>query len=865
MGDENIMQHTPSMQQYLLIKKKHPKTLLFYRMGDFYELFFDDARKASELLGINLTSRGKSNGEPIPMAGVPFHAAESYLSKLVNLGESITICEQVGDARISKGPVERKVTRIITPGTLSDEAFTDDRQASVLLSLYQNKNTFALAWLEVTKGVIYVSNLNSKEDLHSELARIQPSEILISEGYRNEILNQGFHTTEISPWHFDSANGQQQLLTQFAVHNLDAYGIEDMPEVLASVGALFYYLQTTQMRDATVVDLELYNHTDSVILDVNSRINLEIDYNLRGGKKNTLMSLLDRCATIMGSRLLRQWINQPLRDQDIVSERHQAIEDLQSLDLQELQQILKRVGDLERSAGRISLGTLTPKDLVRLRCAQEQIPAVKEILQACNNQWLQRLLNKLDPLTDLTETIKKAIVDQPPTHTRDGGVIADGYSKELDSLRNIGMNSDELLKEIENKERQKTGVSSLKVGYTRVFGYYIEISHKAKEKAIIPEDYEPRQSLRNCDRFITKEIRDFQNKVLGEQADTLSLEKELYQKLIEETMLYHKQLLANSQILATIDLLANLSERALSLRWTRPKLSINRGINLKASRHPVVAAELDDKFVSNDIHLDEDNSTLIITGPNMGGKSTYMRQVALIYLLAYSGSFVPAEEAVLGVIDRIFTRVGASDDLAGGKSTFMVEMTEASTIMRHATSKSLVIMDEVGRGTSSLDGLAIAWACLEKLTYGPGCFTLFATHYFEITKLAEQTSKARNVHLHAIEHNDSIIFLHNVAPGAASQSYGIQVAALAGMPNDVIASAKQFLAQLQIEQKQVASSKKSVYPTPQETVQQKDFFIDNKYQKLTNKLLPIDPDDLNPREAHTLLYELVKLAKNIEA
>lgn len=865
MSNEHILQHTPSMQQYLLIKKKHPNALLFYRMGDFYELFFDDAKKASELLNINLTSRGKSNGEPIAMAGVPFHAAESYLSKLIHLGESVAICEQVGDPKTSKGPVERQVARIITPGTLSDEAFTPDRQASVLLALQGNTNSFSLAWMEVTKGIIYVSQLQSNEDLYAELARIQPSEILISEGYTNATLSQDFQTTEISPWHFDSANGQQQLLTQLAVHNLDAYGIDNVPEVLASVGALFYYLQTTQMNGVAVVDLELCDHTDSVILDVNSRINLEIDYNLRGGKKNTLMSLLDRCSTIMGSRLLRQWVNQPLRNQDIVSERHQAIEDLQSLDLKGLQQLLQRVGDLERSAGRIALGTLTPKDLVRLRCAQQQIPAVKELLQSCNNQWLQRLLDKLDALTELTEQVEKAMVEQPPTHIRDGGIIANGYNQELDALRSMGVDSDESLKEIEHKERERTGIPSLKVGYTRVFGYYIEISHKAKIRAVIPEDYQPQQSLRNCDRFVTTELQTFQNKVLEAQAQTLNLEKELYQNLIEEVMQHHKQLLINSQILATIDLLANLAERALSLRWTRPQLSINRGIHLKASRHPVVAAELEDAFVANDISLDEDNSTLIITGPNMGGKSTYMRQVALIYLLAYSGSFVPAEEAVLGVVDRIFTRVGASDDLAGGKSTFMVEMTEASTIMRHATSKSLVIMDEIGRGTSSLDGLAIARACLEKLTYGVSCFTLFATHYFEVTKLPEHNSKAKNVHLHAIEHNDSLVFLHNVILGAASQSYGIQVAALAGMPADVITSAKQFLAQLQLEQKQVLNNQPSNYLEQQETVQQKDLFIDNKYKKLTNALLPLDPDSLNPREAHTLLYELVQLAKSIES
>ena len=851
-------EHTPSMQQYLGIKEQHQQYLLLYRMGDFYELFFEDAQKASQLLDIALTYRGASMGKPIPMAGVPFHAVESYLARLVRLGESIAICEQVGEARAKGGPIERKVVRIITPGTLSDEALTPDRQSNLLLAVYQQKQTYGLAWIEVTKGMLYLSRLANEEDLRSELARLHPSEILITEDYRNPVLTE-WHTTEISPWHFDHDNGYQQLLSQLGVHNLDAFGCQHMPESLSATAALVYYLQTTQQsHQSTILDLTVHHHSESVILDANSRANLEIDYNLRGTTTHTLMSLIDRCATAMGSRQLSQWIHRPLRNQDLVRTRHQALTDLQHMDLAAIRKEIKLVGDLERVLGRIALLTSTPRDIARLRVGQQQIPIIKQQLVSCNNPWLQQQLTQLDSLPDVTDTLSRAIAENPPPHARDGNIIADGYNDTLDELRKLCVNTSDFLKQYEMQERAATGISSLKVNYNKIAGYFIEITKKAQGSRQLPPHYVAHQTLRNSDRYITEELKIFQHKVLEAQDNAIALEKKIYNELLETIRQHHRVLVNNSQILSTLDVLVNLAERAQTLRWSCPTLSINRGIQLTKSRHPVVAAQMADNFVTNDISLDEDMSTLIITGPNMGGKSTYMRQVALTCLLAYCGSFVPAEEAVLGPIDRIFTRVGASDDLAGGRSTFMVEMTEAATILRFATANSLVIMDEIGRGTSSLDGLAIAWACLENLTNTIGCFTLFATHYFEVTKLPELTSKATNIHLHAVEHNDSIVFLHNVLPGAASQSYGIQVAALAGIPSSVIRNAKQFL----VEHKQQNSSPMPVRGEQPSMPVQKDLFSNSAYTRLYNKVAHIDPDQLSPREAHNLVYQLIEMTRS---
>ena len=852
-------EHTPSMQQYLRIKEQHQQYLLFYRMGDFYELFFEDAQKASQLLDIALTHRGSSMGNPIPMAGVPFHAVESYLARLVRLGESIAICEQIGEARAKGGPIERKVVRVITPGTLSDEALTPERRSNLLLAVHQHKHTYGLAWIEVTKGTLYLSTLTNEEDLRSELARLHPSEILIAEDYRNPALTTEWHTTEISPWHFDHDNGHQQLLSQLGVHNLDAFGCQNMPESLGATAALMYYLQTTQHSDQlTILDLTVDHHSESVILDANSRANLEIDYNLRGGTSHTLMSLIDRCATAMGSRQLSQWIHRPLRNQDLVNTRHQALTDLQHMDLVAIRKEIKIVGDLERVLGRIALSTSTPRDIARLRVGQQQIPIIQQQLVSCSNDWLQQQLIQLDPLPDVTDKLSRAIAENPPLHARDGNIIADGYDDALDELRKLCVNTSDFLKQYEMQERLATGISSLKVNYNKMAGYFIEITKKAQGSRTLPPHYLAHQTLRNSDRYITEELKLFQHKVLEAQDNAIALEKKIYNELLETIHQHHRVLVTNSQVLSTIDVLVNLTERAQTLRWSCPRLSINRGIELKKSRHPVVAAQMADNFVTNDISLNEDMSTLIITGPNMGGKSTYMRQIALTCLLAYCGSFVPAEEAVLGPIDRIFTRVGASDDLAGGRSTFMVEMTEAATILRFATDNSLVIMDEIGRGTSSLDGLAIAWACLENLTNTIGCFTLFATHYFEVTKLPERTSKATNVHLHAVEHNDSIVFLHNVLPGAASQSYGIQVAALAGIPPSVISNAKQFL----VEHKQQNPSPMLVQDEQPSMPVQKDLFSNSAHTRLYNKVASVDPDQLSPRDAHDLIYQLIDMTRS---
>ncbi len=847
--DAALHKHTPMMQQYLRIKAEYPDTLLFYRMGDFYELFFEDAKKVARLLDITLTARGASNGHPIPMAGVPYHAAEAYMAKLLRSGLSIVVCEQVGDPKTSIGPVERQVARILTPGTVSDAAFLEENQDNLIAALHAAQQHYGIATLNVSSGQFNLLEVQNDEALLGELERLRPTELLISEDFDKKFLRETkFGIRRRPPWEFDCESARRLLAQQMQTRDLSGFGCEDMPAAISAAGCLMQYMKETQ-RSALphLRSMQAERREDSVIIDAATRRNLELTTNLAGTQQNTLAAVLDFSATAMGSRLLKRWLNRPLRQRPVLEARqlsiHNLLADRNYLSLHEQ---LRNIADLERILARIALKTARPRDLAQLRDTLAQLPAVQRQLSPLTAPLLKKLAGEINEFPELLQLLTAAIVENPPMVLRDGGVIARGYHAELDELLALSENASGFLVEMEEREKKRTGFSSLKVGYNRVHGYYIEISRVQAQSA--PADYIRRQTLKNAERFITPELKVFEDKALSSRDKALALEKELYEALLDIILRSLQPLQVSAAGLAECDVLTTLAERADTLDLQRPQFSDVAGINIVGGRHLVVAAVLDQPFVPNDVDLSEARRMLVITGPNMGGKSTYMRQIALITLLAYIGSYVPAQSALIGPIDRIFTRIGAADDLAGGRSTFMVEMTETANILHNASAYSLVLMDEVGRGTSTFDGLSLAWASAEYLAHKLKALTLFATHYFELTSLPDKISTVHNVHLDATEHGDKIIFLHTVQPGPANQSYGIQVAQLAGVPLPVIQQAKTKLLELE----------KSVHPNTnsvREAPQQKDLFARPESPTLS-LLKSIDPNKLSPKEALDLLYQL---------
>ena len=847
-------QHTPMMRQYLSIKAEHPDRLVFYRMGDFYELFFDDARRAAQLLDITLTRRGKSGGEPIPMAGVPYHAAESYLAKLIKLGESVAICEQIGDPATSKGPVERRVMRIVTPGTVSDEALMDERSDNLLAALLEESGHFGLAWLDLTGGRFHVQQLDDAEALAGELERLRPAELLLPEDQAAPPRpGGGSGITRRPPWHFEHDSAVRLLNQQLGTHDLSGFGCTGLPLAIGAAGALLQYVSDTQ-RSALphITRLQVDDHADGIIIDAATRRNLELVEAASGKRQHSLAGLLDSTATPMGGRLLRRWISRPLRDQNRVRERHATIACLLDRHLVEAtQDRLRSIGDIERILARVALKTARPRDLAVLRDSLSSLPELQASLRDAEDPGLQALAADIAEHPETLDLLSRAIVENPPVVLRDGGVLAPGFDSELDELRDLSQNADQFLVDLERRERERTGIETLKVSYNRVHGYYIEISRSKSEQA--PAEYIRRQTLKGAERFITPELKAFEDKVLSARERALQREKMLYEQLLESLMSPLPALQHSADGIARLDVLSCFAERAQRLDLCRPVFRDEPGLAVSRGRHPVVEQVSETPFVANDLTMDDQRNILIITGPNMGGKSTFMRQSALIVLMAYAGSYVPASSAELGPFDRIFSRIGASDDLAGGRSTFMVEMQETANILHNASARSLVLMDEIGRGTSTFDGLSLAWACAVELATRIRAFTLFATHYFELTTLPDEHPGIVNVHLDAVEHGDGIVFLHTVRDGPANQSYGLQVAALAGVPRKVIELARKRLRELEQAAQQHAQAESNQLSLFRQQSEQEQ---PHGGDPLRERLADLDPDQLTPRQALDALYEL---------
>jgi DNA mismatch repair protein MutS len=843
--------HTPVIQQYLRIKAEHPSTLLFYRMGDFYELFFEDARRAARLLDIALTARGQSGGEPIPMAGVPAHSVEPYLAKLLRQGESVAICEQMGDPAASKGPVERQVVRIVTPGTVTDEALLEERRDNLLAAAHQDGTRFGMAALDLTSGRLTVSELEDTDALAAELERLRPAELLVSEGApRVPVIEAARGLRRQPPWHFDLQAARRLLCEQFGTRDLSAFGCDELALGVAAAGCLLQYARDTQRAALPHIQgIAVERREEAVIMDPATRRNLEIATSLSGDPAHTLVGVVDRTATAMGSRLLARWLQRPLRDHELLRRRIHCVGALlESGAVEHIHERLRAVGDVERILTRVALRSARPRDLSQLLRALGELPELRASLVGIDTPLLADILERAPEFPELRALLQRAIVDTPPVTVRDGGVIASGYDPELDELRRLSHGAGQYLIELEARERERSGITNLKVGYNRVHGYYIEISRGQATRA--PTEYVRRQTLKGAERYITPELKRFEDKVLSARERALAREKALYDELLEELNTHLGPLQRCAGALAEIDVLANLAERAHELDWSAPELTTEPGLAIAGARHPVVERVIEEPFVPNDLALDDAQRMLVITGPNMGGKSTYMRQNALIVLLAYIGSFVPAERACIGPIDRIFTRIGASDDLAGGRSTFMVEMTETASILHNATPESLVLMDEIGRGTSTYDGLSLAWACAAHLAQEVHAFTLFATHFFELTALAEELPGVANVHLEAVEHGHRIVFLHRVREGPANRSYGLQVAALAGIPGEVLACARRLLEELE---------RGASRPEPAQQGEQYGLFVEPPARAVAEALAALDPDALTPREALDAVYRLKRL------
>ena len=852
----SLEQHTPLMKQFFAAKAEHPDVLLFFRMGDFYELFYDDARKAARLLDITLTQRGNSAGKPIPMAGVPHHAYEGYLARLVALGESVAICEQIGDPALAKGLVERKVVRIVTPGTVTDEALLDERRDTLLLAISRFKNGYGLAWADLASGRLRANEVDGEDALEAELARLQPAEVLVADedGWPDAVLeSRGLRRR--APWLFDADSGRRQLLQFFGVHDLTAFGIEDKPRAIAAAGALLGYIEETQkQRLPHLRAIALETSDEAVAMNAATRRHLELDSRIDGDARATLLGVLDSTITPMGGRLLRRWLNRPLRNRQTVGERHHAVStliDARADDL--LREAFRGLGDLERILSRVALRSARPRDLSTLRDGLSLLPAVREILSALDSPRLRALHDELGEHDATAHLLRSAIVPQPPLLARDGGVILEGYDFELDELRTLSTNADQFLIDLEAREREATGIANLKVGYNRVHGYYIEISKGQVDKA--PVHYTRRQTLTGAERYITEELKGFEDKVLSARERSLAREKLLYDGLLDLLNEELEALRRCAGALSELDVLAGFGERAQALDWTMPRLREEPGIAIERGRHPVVEAVRDAPFEPNDLVFDEATRMYVITGPNMGGKSTFMRQNALIVLLACIGSFVPAASATIGPIDRILTRIGAGDDLARGQSTFMVEMSETAYILHHATEHSLVLMDEIGRGTSTYDGLALADAVARQLATTNRSYTLFATHYFELTALAEPGSGIANLHLDAVEHGEALVFMHAVRPGPANRSFGLQVAALAGLPKPALQQARARLAELEAQNRDAPLVPMSApaLDSPQQ------FGLFSPQSAALDALAAIDPDELTPKQALEALYRLKAL------
>jgi DNA mismatch repair protein MutS len=843
--------HTPVMQQYLRIKADYPRMLLFYRMGDFYELFFDDAERAARLLDITLTKRGQTAGQPIPMAGVPYHAAEGYLAKLVRQGESVAICEQMGDPAKSKGPVEREVVRIVTPGTLTDEALLEERQDNLLAAVCEGGDGYGLAWLELSSGRFSVLEVPTLDALRSELERLRPSEALFSEESRlPDAQDLGGGITRRPVWHFDPDSARRLLCGQFGTRDLNGFGCTELPLAVGAAGALLQYVQDTQRNSLPHIrGLSTERRDDSVILDAATRRNLEITRSLSARPEHTLLGVIDHTATAMGSRLLRRWLGRALRNQETVRRRHAAVEELAAGEsFAPVQEELAGIGDLERILARVALGSARPRDLAVLRDSLERLPAVQGALVPLGSPLLRDLSDAVGTFPETVELLRRAIVDNPPVLIRDGGVVAPGYDADLDELRDLSTNADRFLLDLEGRERERSGIANLKVSYNRVHGYYIEVSRSQSER--VPEEYVRRQTLKGAERYITPELKRFEDQVLSARERSLAREKALYAELLHLLGKWLSELQTAAAGVAAIDVLCNLAERALTLDWALPELTAEPIIEIADGRHPVVEQVIDSPFVGNGVQLNDDRRMLVVTGPNMGGKSTFMRQTALIVLLAYCGSFVPARSARLGPVDRIFSRIGAADDLAGGRSTFMVEMEETANIMHNASEHSLVLMDEIGRGTSTFDGLSLAWSCGVELATRIRAFTLFATHYFELTTLPAEYPGIANVHLDAIEHGESIVFMHAVREGPANQSYGLQVAGLAGVPREIINRARSRLRELEEDARRHMDRE----------ADQLSLFPVQVPNPAVDALRVLDPDALSPREALEAIYRLKELA-----
>ena len=843
-------QHTPMMRQFLAIKEAHPDELLFYRMGDFYELFYRDAEIAAPVLDITLTSRGKSAGEPIPMAGVPYHAAESYLAKLVRAGFSVAIAEQIGDPNESKGPVERKVVRVVTPGTLTDESLLDASGDALIVSVFRHQLRAGIAWMDLSSGRFLVTEVEGDEALSAELQRLSPAELLLPEDASIPALADHVAIRRLATWQFDEDSARTQLNQHFQTRDLSGFGCDDLSLAIAAAGCLLDYVKDTQRNELPhLTSIRHERQSDSVILDAATRRNLEIDLNLHGGEDNTLFSVYNSTVTAMGTRHLKRWLHRPVRVRSVLEDRLDAVSRLaQNYAFETTRQALKPISDLERILARVALRSSRPRDLTRLRDSLWALPALVTATPQDTN-LLQALQSDIGQYPELCELLSRALVESPPVVIRDGGVLAEGYDEELDELRGISENAGEYLVDIERREREATGLSTLKVGYNRVHGYYIEISRQQSDQA--PDTYQRRQTLKNVERFITPELKQFEDKALSSRSRALAREKFLYEALVERIAGDLVPLQTTSRAICDLDVLACFAERADALSLSRPSFSDEAQLDISNGRHPVVEQVSNKPFIANNTLLNEQRRMLLITGPNMGGKSTYMRQNALIVLLAHCGAFVPADSVALSLVDRIFTRIGSSDDLASGLSTFMVEMTETANILHNATEKSLVLMDEVGRGTSTFDGLSIAWASAVALAERVRALTFFATHYFELTALPDDHASMANVHLDATEHEDHVVFMHHIQEGPANRSFGLEVAKLAGVPTGVLLHARQKLGELEsqqmVEHPPAIGGQEDLFSTP--TVN----------SPVLDVLSDIDPDQMSPKEALDALYTLKTL------
>ncbi len=868
--------HTPVMQQYLRLKAQHPDALLFYRMGDFYELFFDDARRAAQLLDITLTARGQSAGAPIPMAGVPAHAVDNYLARLVRKGESVAICEQIGDPAKSKGPVERAVVRIVTPGTVTDAALLDERRETLIAALMPLaassdeplEGRFGLAWLDLGAGRFSVLEASGSQSLAAELERLHPAELLMPETLSvalDRSLPESLAAMLPSSlrrarpaWHFEEETAGRTLAEQLGTLDLRGFGVESLPLAISAAGALLQYVKETQRTALPHLrSLRVERRDATLQIDAATRRNLEIDASTSGREDATLVALLDSTVTSMGARALRRQINRPITDHEELRQRLAGLGELIDAGRYAiLREALQPIGDVERILARVALRSARPRDLTGLRIALAALPNLLSFLTTLASPRLKALAAAVSGHEAETALLQRAIAEEPSAMIRDGDVIATGYDAELDELRRISTDTDAFLLELETRERERTGLSQLKLGYNRVQGFFIEIPRSQADN--VPTEYLRRQTVKNAERFITPELKTFEDKVLGAREKSLAREKALYDALLDDLCSRLGALQDTAAAVSELDALGALAERAVSLRWSAPTLSSQPTLRITGGRHPVVERFLAEPFVPNDISLDAGTRMLVITGPNMGGKSTYMRQVALITLLAHIGSYVPAESATIGPIDRIFTRIGAGDDLAGGRSTFMVEMTEAANILHNASTRSLVLMDEIGRGTSTFDGLSLAWATARHLASKIGAFTLFATHYFELTALASELPGVLNVHLDATEHRQGIVFMHAVKPGPASKSYGLAVAKLAGIPRDVLVEARRYLNSLEAQARNTSGPQGSLELDSPVTTNV-EIESGDDLASLRATLEALDPDSLTPRDALQKLYELKKL------